>query len=115
MIINFSFKKKSKLLTSLQYKNVFKNSYQVRFKKIIILGCRNYINYPRLGISIKKRDVKKSYQRNYLKRLIREFFRLHKKKFFLMDFVVIIKKKVSRLENRTFLKNLKYLWSRYYF
>ncbi|NIH16791.1 MAG: ribonuclease P protein component [Buchnera aphidicola (Periphyllus lyropictus)] len=115
MIIKFSFKKKLKLLTSLQYKNVFKNSYQVRFKKIIILGCKNYINYPRLGISIKKKDVKKSYQRNYLKRLIREFFRLHKENFLLMDFIVIVKKKFSRLENRIFLRNLKYLWSRYYF
>ncbi|CAL4317657.1 Ribonuclease P protein component [Buchnera aphidicola (Periphyllus testudinaceus)] len=114
-MIKFFFKKKFRLLNSIQYKYVFKNPYKVQFKKILILGKKNKMKYPRLGISISKKNVKKSVDRNYIKRLIREFFRIYRNKFFMMDFIVIVKKKIYKNKKKIFLNKLKYLWSRYFF
>ncbi|CAL4317559.1 ribonuclease P protein component [Buchnera aphidicola] len=109
----FSFKKKFRLLNKNQYKNVFRNSYVVRFQEILIFGHKNDRKYSRLGISISKKNIKKSYKRNYLKRIIREFFRMNKEKFFRMDFVVCIKKQFSQT-NKIFLKKLEFLWFKYF-
>jgi ribonuclease P protein component len=110
---NFSFKKKFRLLSKKQYQDVFRNSYAAKFQEIVILGRKNNMKYPRLGISISKKNIKKSYQRNYFKRAIREFFRINKKKFFAMDFVIIVKK--NFLFKKKFLKKLKILWFRNFF
>ncbi|NIG99368.1 MAG: ribonuclease P protein component [Buchnera aphidicola (Periphyllus acericola)] len=114
-MIKYSLNKNFRLLTSRQYKFVLKNSYKVQFNEIIILGRVNNFNYPRLGISISKQNVRNSVERNYIKRLVREFFRVHKNNLLLMDYVVIVKKKIFRYKNRIFLNKLKYLWSRYFF
>ncbi|WP_343183560.1 ribonuclease P protein component [Buchnera aphidicola] len=114
-MIKFSFKKKFRLIKSLEYKFVLKDAYKIQFHEIIILGRINQINNPRLGISISKKNVKKSSNRNYIKRLIREFFRLYQNNFLLMDFIVIVKKKILKFEKNIFLKKLQYLWSRYFF
>lgn len=113
-MINFSYNKRLRLLNTLQYKTVFRDSYKVVFKELIIFGKLNKFNYPRLGISISKKCVRKAYHRNYLKRLIREFFRVYKHNFLMMDFIVVVKKKISKNDRKFFLNKLKFLWSRYF-
>ncbi|WP_367674069.1 ribonuclease P protein component [Buchnera aphidicola] len=103
-----------RLLSVLQYKKVFRYAYKITFKELTIFGKINNIQHSRLGISISKKYIKKAHQRNYLKRLIREFFRLYQHKFLLMDFIVVVKKKVSKNNGKLFLSKLKFLWSRYF-
>ncbi|WP_367677542.1 ribonuclease P protein component [Buchnera aphidicola] len=112
--MKFSFNKRLRLLNTLQYKIVFRCGYQVKFQEIVIFGKINNMKFPRLGISISKKCIKKAYQRNYLKRLIREFFRLYQNNFILMDFVVVVKKKTSKNDRKLFLRKLKFAWSRYF-
>ncbi|CAL4317650.1 ribonuclease P protein component [Buchnera aphidicola] len=110
----FSFKKKFRLLSSQQYKNVFKHSYIVKFKEIFIFSRKNNVKYSRLGISIAKKNIKKANKRNYFKRVIREFFRINKENFCKMDFVVNIKRQDIK-SHKFFLKRLSFLWYKNFF
>lgn len=113
-MIKYSYNKRLRLLSVLQYKKVFRYAYKITFKELTIFGKINDIKYPRLGISISKKYVRKAHQRNYLKRLIREFFRLYQYNFLLMDFIVVVKQKTSKNNRKLFLRKLKILWSRYF-
>ena len=45
---------------------------------LIVYGVENSLNYPRLGISVGRRRVRHAHDRNRVKRLLREAFRLSK-------------------------------------
>jgi len=91
-VLNYFFKKKSRLLKSIHFQYVFSNPCIQITPQINVLSRFNVLGYPRLGLSISRKNIKKSYKRNTIKRLIRETFRLLQHKLISMDFVVIAKK-----------------------
>ena len=52
--------------------------------------------YPRLGMVVSKRTMSKSVSRNYAKRLIREIFRLNSSCLPALDFVVRIRRNLTK-------------------
>lgn len=73
----------------------------------------NCYKYARLGFIISKHNVKYSYQRNRIKRLIRESFRLTQNKLPSMDFIIIIKKTISLMKNKIIMEKIQQLWNYY--
>ncbi|QCI18587.1 ribonuclease P protein component [Buchnera aphidicola] len=113
-MLNYFFKKKSRLLKSINFKYVFKKYYIQKKVEIVVLGRPNLLGYPRLGISISRKNIKYAYKRNIIKRLIRETFRLLQHKLISMDFIVIAKKNIIFLSNKNIINILENLWLNYH-
>lgn len=113
MVLNYLFTKRSRLLKSINFKYVFKKYYIQKSVEFIILGRPNLLGYPRLGISIARKNIKYAYKRNTIKRLIRETFRLLQHKLTSMDFIVIVKKNIIFLKNQNIINILENLWLNY--
>ncbi|CAL4326084.1 Ribonuclease P protein component [Buchnera aphidicola (Brachycaudus tragopogonis)] len=113
-MLNYFFKKKSRLSNSINFQYVFSNPCTKNTLEISILGRFNLLKYPRLGLSIPRKNIKNSHNRNLIKRLVRETFRLLQHKLIFMDFIVIAKKNILNLSNKNIINILKSLWAHYY-
>jgi ribonuclease P protein component len=76
----------------------------------VILGRANSVGRPRIGFAIAKKIIRKAHERNRVKRIARESFRLFQHEIRSMDFVVMVKKEVITLSNNELAKVLKELW-----
>ena len=74
------------------FNNVFKQSQRSADRFFTVLYCSNELGYPRLGLAIAKRNCRLAVQRNRLKRLIRESFRLARPLIGGVDIVVLNRK-----------------------
>ncbi|WP_343189468.1 ribonuclease P protein component [Buchnera aphidicola] len=111
---NFFFKKKKKILNILEFDYVFKKPYVIKNLYFILLSRLNLLKYSRIGFCINKRNVKYSNIRNYIKRLIREKFRLYQYQLIPMDFIIIIKNKIIHLNKLNFISILEEFWFFHY-
>lgn len=112
-MLNYFLKKKTRLSNSISFRNIFRKSYKQTTREIVILGRFNFLEYPRLGLSISRKNIKYSHDRNLIKRLIRETFRLFQHELILMDYIVITKKNILFLNNKQIIDMLKTLWASY--
>ncbi len=109
----FSFSKSSKLLTASDYSRVFSNTQaKAACPELLIIASANDRKQPRLGLVIAKKHVKLATQRNRLKRLIRENFRLRQHTLPALDIVVLARKGIVDLDNPAVSRVLEKQWRR---
>jgi len=77
---------------------------------LAIISCANQLTYPRLGISIAKKNIRLAVQRNRLKRLVRETFRVRQTKLSGRDIVVVVYKGAEVLAPKEQYQRLNALW-----
>ncbi|WWO95537.1 MAG: ribonuclease P protein component [Candidatus Dasytiphilus stammeri] len=111
----YKFPKKLRLLKSKDFNLVLQQSMKINRSPIILYYCRNHYKFARLGLIINKYNIPLAYQRNRIKRLIRESFRLNQNELPSMDFVIIIKKKVDLMKNQKIVEILQTVWEECYF
>jgi ribonuclease P protein component len=74
----------------------------------------NSLDYPRIGLAISKKNIKFSHQRNYIKRLIRESFRLRQNELPKMDFIVfamrLVEGQLGRIYKSELRKEIDEIW-----
>ncbi|VFP87756.1 Ribonuclease P protein component [Buchnera aphidicola (Cinara piceae)] len=109
-MFQLSFKKKLRLLSNIQFQNVYIQKKRIYTKRFVMFICLNHVHFPRLGISISKKNVSYAHDRNRIKRLIKESFRLVQNNLLLMDFIVIVKKNIHLLSNKSIFYFLQKLW-----
>ncbi len=98
------------MLTPVHFNFVFEQPQRASVLQMIILGRLNQLGYPRIGLTVAKKHVRHACQRNRIKRLARESFRLNQHKLPSMDFIFLVKKGVAELDNHTLMETLEKLW-----
>ncbi|MEK7449523.1 MAG: ribonuclease P protein component [Planctomycetota bacterium] len=89
----YGLSKKERLSGGGDFEGLFKEGKVCGNKHLVIRYRTNQLSFSRLGIAISKKKVKAASRRNYLKRLVRESFRLNKHQLPKgLDIVVTIKK-----------------------
>jgi ribonuclease P protein component len=110
---SFQFPKSVRLLTSEDYSDVFQAvDLRVSSKHFLILAHGKSLPKARLGIIVAKKHVKLAVQRNRVKRLLRESFRLRQASLPHLDLVVLAKKGIDRLDNPDCASELQHLWNK---
>ena len=94
-----------------EFTKVFKNTeFKVRSDCFLVLVVQNALNFPRLGLIVAKKNVKKASKRNLVKRIIRESFRLNRHQLPAVDVVVLVTKPCGNYTKPQFWQNLNQAW-----
>ena len=91
---------------------VFSEAKRSKDKQFTVLYRNNGSNTARLGMAISKKNCRLAAQRNRLKRLVRESFRLHQDGLAGIDIVVLNQRHTHEAENRTLFTSLDKHWDR---
>lgn len=75
-----------------EYEAVFRHRCTVSGEYFQVLAKPNNLAHPRLGIVIGRKIARRAVDRNYVKRVAREFFRLHRHELVGLDTVVRVRK-----------------------
>ncbi len=102
----FHFKRSRRLLSASDYKNVFdKSHFRVSHKNALMLAHLNQTeNSSRLGLVFGKKNVALSVDRNRLKRISREQFRLNSEGLAGLDIIILARAGLARLDNASYKK-----------
>ncbi len=82
LVPKFLFSKQQRLLNPSEFKKTIGSPVAKIMNEAFVMYLHNEANlvsetHPRLGLAITKRNIKKAVQRNTIKRILRESFRLH--------------------------------------
>jgi len=113
--VTYEFNRESRLLTPGHFQSVFKKPIRFGSSHFTILITPS--NLPndssksnRLGLAIAKKRVKLAVQRNRIKRIIRESFRLNQHNLPPIDMVVMVKSGIDKLDNQEINQQLSKIW-----
>lgn len=96
-----------RLLLPADYKFVFSQSIRSSDKLLTILAKNNLTQVnSRLGLAVAKKSVKTAVQRNRIKRLCREFFRLNQRKIACADYVILVRSGIDKMDNSVITQSL---------
>ncbi|MGL4475643.1 MAG: ribonuclease P protein component [Shewanella sp.] len=107
---SYTFTRELRLLTPAQFKSVFNNPLKASSADITLLAISNGQEHPRLGLTVPKRQVKHANQRNRIKRVIRESFRLHQDQIPDADIVVLVRHGCLAMDNAELHCLIEKLW-----
>jgi len=111
--VNLDFSRDKRLLIPRQFKAVFDSpGGKIPGKSVLLLVRENGLDHPRIGMVIGKKSVKLSVERNRLKRLIRESFRLHQALMGGWDIVVVARKGIAESNNVEITRQFGKFWKR---
>lgn len=106
----FDFNKARRLLKKNAYDAVFKEAKKIVVAEFVFLYCPNQVGHARLGLAISKKAIAKAHDRNRIKRLLRETFRLrsglpH------VDVIVLMRGRVLAMQNLAIMAKLDKAWN----
>lgn len=108
---HYAYPRELRLLTPAHFQSVFnKPPVKAVSKQLTLLAKPNSLDNPRLGVTVSKRNARLAVQRNQIKRIIRESFRLQQHKLVGFDIIVIAKPGVTELDNVALRELCDYLW-----
>ena len=107
-----SFPRTSRLTRAADYRSVFQANTRVSDDCFTLLVALRDTTQSRLGLAVSKKQIKRAVDRNRIKRIIRQSFRLHQNQLPGVDVVVMVRCKILQLSNREVFSRLHNLWGR---
>jgi ribonuclease P protein component len=108
-----AFGKSMRLLSSNDFQNVFNDApLRTSHQHFLLLARRNQLNVPRLGLVIAKKHIRLAVDRNRMKRLIRETFRVKQQQLIGIDVIVLARKGMNDVANTALIEQLNGQWQR---
>lgn len=108
----YRFTKHQRLLCAKDYSPVFaKADFKVSNKTLLILARQNDLGISRLGLVVSKKNIRHAVQRNRVKRVTRESFRLLQHSIPAIDIVVLARRGLGELSNAELHAELNRLWN----
>ena len=109
--LGYAFSKSSRLLDSKAFKAVFDDAQlKASRPQILLLSRFNLNGKPRLGLVIAKKNIRQANQRNRVKRVVRESFRLNQHQLPTVDIVVLARRGLDEFDNTQLHRMLEQLW-----
>ncbi len=111
--MKLAFGKNLRLLCSGDFQTVFDDApFRASHQHFLILSRFNQRPQGRIGLVVAKKHLSHAVQRNRIKRLVREEFRLQQQAFAGLDVIVLSRKGLADLSNDDFRKQLGQQWQR---
>ena len=107
--MSYGFNKTHRLLKKQDYDGVFNHAIRLTNTEFTVLFCHNEFKHARLGLVISKKIIHKAHDRNRIKRILRESFRLHPH-LPPVDVVVLARPAVNKALPHQISANLGKLW-----
>ncbi len=93
-----------------EYKKVFTKPTKSTDQFFTLLVIKNDYGYPRLGLAIAKKNIRKAVTRNLVKRTVRENFRLQQQELINIDIVVLARRDAANASPALLRKSLDKHW-----
>jgi ribonuclease P protein component len=96
--IGLGFPRRLKLRKTDEFSSVFSFRRRYHGKFLVVHYMPNTLGFPRIGIVVSKKTARRAVARNYMKRVVRELFRISRFSVSGLDMVVRINKCFSKLD-----------------
>ena len=111
----YSFSTEARIRCAADYKGVFDGALlKVHQPHFLFLAKPSIQLNSRLGIVVAKKKVRRAHERNRIKRIARESFRLHQHRLGVLDIVVMPKIGIEQVSNAELHQQLKFAWQKLY-
>ncbi len=107
----FEFPRRARLLSALDYERVFKRNKRVSNPYWTLLGHYRAGQSARMGLAIAKKRARRATDRNRLKRVARESFRIHQQELLGFDLVIMNKDSAAQTSMKTLRNSLDLLFA----
>ncbi len=104
------FDKTRRLLKKSEYNHVFNQAKKLANSNFTFLYRENTVGHARLGLALSKKMIAKAHDRNRLKRLLRETFRVRQLPG--IDIIVLARNGVANVENSIIFNKLGLIWDK---
>ena len=110
---SYSFSPEVRIRCAADYKCVFDGAlFKVHQPHFLFLAKITEQPKSRLGIVVAKKKVRRAHERNRIKRIARESFRLHQQEIDLLDIVVMPKVGIEAISNVELHQQLQIAWQK---
>ena len=109
----YSFSPEVRIRCAADYKGVFDGAlFKVHQPHFLFLAKCTEQPKSRLGIVVAKKKVRRAHERNRIKRIARESFRLHQQQLDVLDIVVMPKIGIEAVPNAELHNQLQFAWQK---
>ena len=92
LLVSFKFIKQAKIVKTDDFSSVFNLRKRIASQHLVVRYKPNDHSKPRLGLIVGKKTAKLAVWRNYMKRVLRELFRLNQHQLPALDLVIQVQK-----------------------